>query len=225
MDSSSTDRIAPIAYLPNAVLRGADDAALARAIRMGDPRAEREAWRRFRPMVFRLALYATGSRAAADDLAVRVLETFLTRAVARSHGEEEEGLVPILLTIAARAIQRRLRWGWLRSGTATGRREATPTLAEAGGDRSVQAAVGRFLTLNGGLSPLARTAFALHYLEAREIDEVAIVIGKPLRATRRLLRRTWLGLATRINRDPVLADILPTLAVYAVGDGGGEPVP
>jgi DNA-directed RNA polymerase specialized sigma24 family protein len=222
MDSPSTDRIAPIAYLPTAVLRGADDAALARAIRLGDPRAEREAWRRFRPMLLRLGLYATGSRAAAEDLASHVLDTFLARAAARA--QDDEGLVPILLTIAARAIQRRLRWGWLRGPAGAGRREATPTLAEAGGDRAAQAAVGRFLTLTASLSPLARTAFALHYLEAREIDEVAVVLGKPLRATRRLLRRTWVRLAARINRDPVLADILPTLAVHAVGDGD-EPVP
>jgi DNA-directed RNA polymerase specialized sigma24 family protein len=219
MESSSSDRIASIAYLPNAVLRGADEAALARAIRMGDPRAEREAWRRFRPMVFRVALYATGSRTVADDVAGRVLDTFLARAVARA--EDDEGLVPILLTLAARAIVRRLRWGRLLG--APGRLEATPTLAEAGGDRAVQAAVGRFLALTAGLSPLARTAFALHYLEAREVDEVAIVVGKPLRATRRLLRRTWIRLADRVNRDPVLADVLPTLAVHALGDDDGEP--
>jgi DNA-directed RNA polymerase specialized sigma24 family protein len=200
--------LAPIAYLPSATLAGADETRLADALADDDPRAMREVWQRFQPMVSRIALYATGSPPAAQAVSRRVFRALL----ARLEDEPElTELMPLVLAIAAREVRRavaraRLR-RWLRL-----RREPLPDLPLAEVDPFSGQALLRFFVLLDRLGPLDRTAFSLRFFERRELHEVAEALGvTALRAERRL-GRVWRRLARTVREDPTMADILPTLA-------------
>jgi len=65
--------------LPSATLAGADDTTLVKGLCEGDPRATREAWHRFGPMVHRLLLRTLGPEGDLEDLSQEVFITFFDR--------------------------------------------------------------------------------------------------------------------------------------------------
>jgi RNA polymerase sigma-70 factor (ECF subfamily) len=200
--------LAPIAYLPSATLAGADETRLADALADDDPRAMREAWQRFQPMVSRIALSATGSLPAAQAVSRRVFRVLLARL---ENEPELTELTPLVLAIAAREIRRavgraRLR-RWLRL-----RRAPLPDLPLAEVDPFSRQALLRFFVLLDRLGPLDRTVFSLRFFERCEVHEVAEALGVTSQSAERRLARVWRRLARTVREDPTMADILPTLA-------------
>ena len=208
VEADSQHGLTPIAYLPSATLAGADEARLARSLAGEDPRALREAWRRFQPLVVRIALAATGSLPVAEALAQRVFGALL----ARLASDADAGVLgPLLLAITVREVRRAgrraraRRWFRLRAGP-------LPELPVEALDPFSRQALIRFFVLLDRLGPLDRAAFALRFFERREIHEIAAALGSTSARTERRLGRAWKRLARIVREDATMADILPTLA-------------
>jgi DNA-directed RNA polymerase specialized sigma24 family protein len=202
--------LAPIAYLPSATLAGADEARLLRALAADDPRALREVWRRFQPMVTRVALAATGSLPAAEAVSRRVFGALLAQLAGDPDAAE---LTPLLLAITVREVRRAARrararrWFRLRAGP-------LPELPVATLDPFSRQALIRFFVLLDRLAPLDRAAFSLRFFERREVHEVAEALGSTSARTERRLGRAWKKLSRIVRDDGTMADILPTLAPH-----------
>jgi DNA-directed RNA polymerase specialized sigma24 family protein len=216
VEAESNHGLAPIAYLPSATLAGADEARLARALAGEDPSALRETWRRFHPLVVRIALAASGSLPAAEALSQRVFRALLAQLASdeRLASDQIDGeLTPLLLAITVREVRRAgrraraRRWFRLRAGP-------LPELPVAALDPFSRQALIRFFVLLDRLGPLDRAAFALRFFERREVHEIAAALGSTSARAERRLARVWRKLARIVREDATMADILPTLAPH-----------
>jgi RNA polymerase sigma-70 factor (ECF subfamily) len=228
MEAHNRDRLAPIAYLPTAMLTGADDAALGRALARRDPRAEREACRRFHPLAHRIALHATGSRATAARVARRVLRRFFASAD-QILADPVDVPTALVLALTAREVRRSLRLARLRRvarALVPGRARPAPDLATDARDPFTREVIHRFVVLAERLGPLDRTAFSLRFIEGLGVAEVAAALDLPPASAKRRLDRVWRRMARRTERDAVLADLLAALPPppeAGADDGDGLP--
>ena len=209
METDRSDGLAPIAYLPGARLAGADEATLASGLCGGDPRALREVWRRFQPMVLRIAIHGTGAPSAAHALTRRVFAALLDRL---DRDDTNPELTPLLLSIVAREVRRAVRRSRARRWLGL-RVIDVLDLTTLHPDPFAQQSLVRFFVLLDRLGPLDRTAFSLRFFERRELDEVAAALDLTPAVTERRLARAWKLLARAVRDDAALADLLPTLAI------------
>jgi RNA polymerase sigma-70 factor (ECF subfamily) len=204
--------LAPIAYLPGAALAEADDTALVRALVADDPRAAREAWRRFGPLVRRLVLRTLGPEADLDDMTQEVFITFFDRVKTL---RDPRTVTAFIMSITTFKIRHHLRWRWLRRWLVMPGDVERFDLRTAQPATEAREAVTRLFTLLDRLSPLDRTAFTLRFIEGLELREVATVLDVSLATTKRRLAKGWRRLAAIVDDDPALGDLLPALT----GDG------
>jgi RNA polymerase sigma-70 factor (ECF subfamily) len=212
MKTSRSDRLAPIAYLPGATLAEADDPALVRALVAGDPRATREAWRRFGPLVRRLVIRMLGPQADLDDMTQEVFITFFDRVKTL---RDPCTVSAFIMSITTFKVRHHLRWRWLRRWLVMPGDVETLDLRAAQPNGDAREAVGRLFVLLDRLSPLDRTAFTLRFIEGMELREVATVLEVSLATTKRRLVKSWQRLAVLVREDPALVELLP-----ALGSGG-----
>ncbi len=208
MKTSRSDRLAPIAYLPGATLADADDPALVRALMAGDPRATREAWRRFGPLVRRLVMRTLGPQADLDDMTQEVFITFFDRVKTL---RDPRTVSAFIMSITTFKIRHHLRWRWLRRWLVMPGDVETLDLRASQPSGDAREAVGRLFVLLDRLSPLDRTAFTLRFIEGMELREVATVLEVSLATTKRRLVKSWQRLAVMVREDPALVELLPAL--------------
>ena len=220
MKTSRSDRLAPIAYLPGATLAEADDPALVRALMAGDPRATREAWRRFGPLVRRLVMRTLGPQADLDDMTQEVFITFFDRVKTL---RDPRTVTAFIMSITAFKIRHHLRWRWLRRWLVMPGDVETLDLRAAQPTGDAREAVGRLFVLLDRLSPLDRTAFTLRFIEGMELREVATVLEVSLATTKRRLVKTWQRLAVLVREDPALVELLPALGSDAADATAASP--
>jgi RNA polymerase sigma-70 factor (ECF subfamily) len=210
-------RLATIAYLPGATLADADETALVQALLAGDPRAAREAWRRFGPLVRRIVLRTLGPQADVDDMTQDVFITFFDRVKTL---RDPNSVTAFIVSITTFKLRHHLRWRWLRRWLVMpGDVEALDLRAtQPNGD--AREAVGRLFALLDRLSPLDRTAFTLRFIEELELTEVAKALDVSLATIKRRLTKTWQRMASLVREDPALVELLPALG----SDAGVAPV-
>jgi RNA polymerase sigma-70 factor (ECF subfamily) len=217
----SSSLASSLSYLPSATLAGADDTTLVKGLCEGDPRATREAWHRFGPMVHRLLLRTLGPEGDLEDLSQEVFITFFDRVKTL---RDPRTVTAFLMSITAFKIRYFLRWRWLRRWLFLPGRSEPVDLRSVEQAPEAREALVRFFKVLDRLSPVDRTAFTLRFVEEMELREVAAAIDLSLATTKRRLTRAWKRVALLVSRDPALEQFLrgmPGGHVDADADTGG----
>jgi RNA polymerase sigma-70 factor (ECF subfamily) len=218
MKAPRTDRPALIAYLPSATLADADDVTLVRGLVAGDPRATREAWRRFGPMVRRILLRTLGPESELEDLSQEVFITFFDRVKTL---RDPRTLTAFIMSITSFKIRHHLRWRWLRRWLVLPGQVEKLELRTFQPNAEAREALVRFFKILDRLNAVDRTAFTLRFVEELELRDVAAALDLSLATTKRRLTRTWKRLACLVRTDPALSDLLPA---FEKGIEGGASV-
>ena len=172
----------------------ADDGALVRALKAGEPDAPRQLVERFGGLLFGLCLRMMGQREDAED----VLQETLLRALRGLAGfDGERPLRPWLVGIAAN-----------RCRTALGRRSKRPVAVgnpeEAPDHRPGLAdpddLAGELERAIARLRPDYRTVFALYHEQALSYEEIAESLNRPVGTIKTWLHRARADLADDLAR-------------------------
>jgi RNA polymerase sigma-70 factor (ECF subfamily) len=205
MKAHRPDRPSSVVFLPSATLAGADDTTLVQGLCAGDPRATREAWHRFGPMVHRLLLRTLGPETELEDLSQEVFITFFDRVKTL---RDPRTVTAFLMSITAFKIRYYLRWRWLRRWLFLPGRSEPTDLRSVEQAPEAREALLRFFKVLDHLNPVDRTAFTLRFVEELELREVAAAIDLSLATTKRRLTRAWKRVARLVERDPALEHFL-----------------
>jgi len=197
--------ISPLAYLPSAAMPEADEAALVRGLRQGDPRCTREAWFRFGPTVRRLLMRALGPIPELEDLSQEVFITFFDRVHTL---RDPRTVTAFIMSITAFKIRHHLRWRWVRRWLVPVGATPPLDLRTVQSDGDAREALQRFFAALDQLSPLDRTAFTLRFVEEMELQQVAEALGWSMATTKRRLSKTWKRLGALLRNDAALAPFL-----------------
>lgn len=180
------------------------DGELAAALIAGDPSASAIAWRRFVPLVSRMARRALGSREGVEDVVQDVFST-LFRAIHRLR--EPDALRGFVITITRRLVGHDLRK----------RRARAHLNADLGlhllnssdrGDPATHHAYLHFRLLLGRLKERERRAFILRFVACMGVPEVAHTLGVSVPTARRAFSRAQSRLTLWAGRHPFLSDYL-----------------
>jgi RNA polymerase sigma-70 factor (ECF subfamily) len=207
MKAPRPDRPALIAYLPSATLADADEVTLVRGLVAADPRATREAWRRFGPMVRRILLRTLGPDSELEDLSQEVFITFFDRVKTL---RDPRTLIAFIMSITTFKIRHHLRWRWLRRWLVLPGQVEKLELRTFQPNAEAHEALVRFFEILDRLNAVDRTAFTLRFVEELELREVAAALDLSLATTKRRLTRTWKRIAFLVRNDPALGDLLPS---------------
>jgi RNA polymerase sigma-70 factor (ECF subfamily) len=197
-----------LVFLPSATLAGADDATLVKGLCEDDPRATREAWHRFGPMVHRLLLRTLGPEGDLEDLSQEVFITFFDRVKTL---RDPRTVTAFLMSITTYRIRYYLRWRWLRRWLFLSGRTEPVDLRSVEQAPEAREALVRFFKVLDRLNPVDRTAFTLRFVEELELREVAAAINLSLATTKRRLARAWKRVARLVRNDPSLEQFLREL--------------
>jgi RNA polymerase sigma-70 factor (ECF subfamily) len=195
----------PIAYLPGAALADADDETLVRELVAGNPRATREAWRRYGTMVRRLLLRTLGPEADLEDLSQEVFITFFDRVRTL---RDPRTVTAFMMSITANKVRHHLRWRWLRRWLVLPGHVEKLDLRAMQPNPEAREAVMRFFKVLDRLNAVDRTAFTLRFVEELELRDVAAALDLSLATTKRRLDRAWRRLASLVRADRALGDLL-----------------
>jgi RNA polymerase sigma factor (sigma-70 family) len=195
----------PVAYLPSAALPDADDDALVRGLRAGDPRSTREAWFRFGPTVRRLLLRALGPIPEMEDLSQEVFITFFDRVHTL---RDARTVTAFIMSITAFKIRHHLRWRWVRRWIVPAGPTPPRDLRTVQTDADSREALQRLFAVLDRLDALDRTAFTLRFVEEMELQQVADAMGWSTATTKRRLNRTWKRLSALLRDDAALEPFL-----------------
>jgi RNA polymerase sigma-70 factor (ECF subfamily) len=213
--SVSRDRSAQISYLPSATLADADDATLVRGLLENDPRATREAWRRFGPVVRRILLRTLGPESELEDLSQEVFITFFDRVRTL---RDPRTVTAFIMSITAFKIRHHLRWRWLRRWLVLPGQVEKLDLRAFQPNAEAREALDRFFKILDRVNAVDRTAFTLRYVEEMELRDVAVALDLSLATTKRRLARTWKRLSVLVRTDPALGELLPMFTVGVEGE-------
>jgi RNA polymerase sigma-70 factor (ECF subfamily) len=216
MKARRSDPSSNVIFPPSAIPARADDTTLVKGLCEDDPRATREAWHRFGPMVHRQLLRALGPSADLEDLSQEVFITFFDRVKTL---RDPRRVTAFLMSIAGFKINyylRRLcarRWLFLRGRTGPGDLRSVEQAPEA------REALGRFLKVLDRLNPIDRTVFTLRFIEELDLRTVATAVDLSLATIKRRFSRSWQRVAQLMSRDPALAHLLNELPDDDSGPG------
>jgi RNA polymerase sigma-70 factor, ECF subfamily len=197
---------ASVVYPPTATLADADDTTLVRGLLDGDPRATREAWRRFGPMVRRILLRTLGPESELEDLSQEVFITFFDRVRTL---RDPRTVTAFIMSITAFKIRHHLRWRWLRRWLVLPGQVEKLDMRTFQPNAEAREALNCFFRILDKVNATDRTAFTLRFVEEMELREVATTMDMSLATTKRRLARTWKRLAALVRTDPSLGELLP----------------
>ena len=202
MVSSPQPSRARLVALPSPTMAQADDATLARAASLGDPRATSVLWDRFSPLVRRMLRRTLGPHAEVDDL----LQQVFLRVLGQLGGLPDSAqLRPLVVAVTVRVLggelrrQRvrrllRLRSPWHTSEPALGPSDAT-----------TRTALSSLYRILDGLDAEARLAFTLKHFEGLQITELASAMDASLSSAKRRLARANARVQAAVRRDAALS--------------------
>jgi RNA polymerase sigma-70 factor (ECF subfamily) len=203
-----TDRAHGLSTVDNREARGADDGALARALLTRDPRAAREAWEIYSPMVIGYFRRFLGLGQDRHDLCQEVfLRLFRRIGELREPAALRAFIVSICLGIARNEHRRQRVRRWMHL-TSSG---DLPDIAAAPLDPEAREAASRLYAVLSRVSAEDCSLFITRYVDEMEIADIAVVHGLSFGTTKRRLARATRRISARLEREPALSGYLGRL--------------
>lgn len=181
------------------------DAELAVALIAGDPSAAALAWRRFLPLVSRMARRAFGSGEEVEDIVQDAFST-LFRAINRLR--EPEALRAFVITVTKRVLGHELRKRRARAHLSADLGIQLLNTIRERGDPATHHAYIHFRLLLGRLKERERRAFILRFVVCMDAPEVAHTLGVSVPTARRAFLRAQSRLTLWAGRHAFLSDYL-----------------
>jgi RNA polymerase sigma-70 factor (ECF subfamily) len=178
------------------------DADLVAGLRRGDLRAQRIAWDRFAPTVYRLAHRALGSTEDARDATQDVLLCVFAKA---AKIDKPESLKAFVTSVMVRTLKYELRRRRMRRWLVLSDTGQMPEPATLEPDYASRQMLRRFYAILDTLSAPARLVFVLRHIEGLTLEEVAETMDLSLATVKRRLSAAVERISAAIERDPDLA--------------------
>ncbi len=204
---ASSSKVVHLSDVRRAALRAVDDDpdALARALREGEPWAERAFLEQRTPHVERILTRILGARTDLDDLVQEVFVRAFQRVEELREPRALQGwLTSIAVFVAREAIRSSRRRRWLQFMAP----EETPELPAALASPEVRAAARAFYQVVAALDADARIAFTLRFVEGMELAEIAGACGVSLATVKRRIKAAEADFIERAEAHEALVDWL-----------------
>ena len=195
---------APLSLVVSPDRRELEDSELAVALGAGEPWAVGEVWRRFAPMVLKMAERALGSRTDAEDLAQEVFYRVCQLAASL---RDPNSLRSFIYSIAIRVLKTTLRYRRLRRWLSFHRPETLVDLRHSTPDVEGRDSLKRFYALLDRLSDRDRLVFVLRRVESMTVEEIATVMELSESTVKRSLLKSSEQLSKWVQREPALAEL------------------
>lgn len=193
-----------------------DDAALAAALRMREPRAAIEVANAYGPLVRRIVSRFVGSAGDAQDLCQEVFLRFFKRI---DELRDPAALRGFLISIALGVGRNEARRARVRRWVGLTSSGDLPDIAgPLAWDPEAREATIHLYAVLERMSAEDRSLFTARFAERMEVAEVADAHGMTLATTKRRLARLTMRLSAKMSRDPLLA---PYVNLMAKRDAAG----
>jgi RNA polymerase sigma factor (sigma-70 family) len=198
----------PLSLVPSADGPGASDAILGRALVAGDAWAVAETWRRFAPMVLKMAERALGSRSEADDVCQDVFYYLLRKAKTL---RDPDSLRSFVYSFAVRELKYQLRRRRLRSWLSSSHEpEDLADVRSHSLDVESRDLLRKCYAVLDRLSPRDRLVFVLRRMESMTVEEIATTMDLSVSTVKRSMNHASGRLSRWIRSDPSLAELVQT---------------
>jgi RNA polymerase sigma-70 factor (ECF subfamily) len=192
----------PLSLVGGQDRRKASDGDVARALGAGEAWAAVETWRRFAPMVLRLARRTLGSASEADDVGQEVFCRVYRKVRTL---REPDSFRNFIYTCALRVLQTELHRKKMRSWFSA----QPPELLDCEGSETLDVEardlLRRFYRLFERLSARDRLVFVMRRVESMGIDEIAVAMKISESTVKRALAHASSRLSRWMKDEPGLA--------------------
>jgi RNA polymerase sigma-70 factor (ECF subfamily) len=178
------------------------DAEVVAGLRRGELRAQRIAWERYAPTVYRLSQRALGSTEDARDATQDVLACVFAKA---AKIEKPEALKAFVMSVMIRTLKYELRRRRMRRWLVLSDTGQPPEAVTLAPDHASRQLLRRFYAILDTLSAPARLVFVLRHIEGLTLDEVAEAMALSLATVKRRLSAATERLSALLEREPELA--------------------
>jgi RNA polymerase sigma-70 factor (ECF subfamily) len=188
-------------------VRGSDlasslsDSEVVDGLKRGEVRAQRIAWERYSPTVYRLAHRALGSAEDARDVTQDTLLCVFAKA---STIEKPEALKAFVMSVMIRTLKYELRRRRMRRWLVLSKTGEVPEAAMNEPDFGSRQLLRRFYEVLDSLNTELRLVFVLHRIEGLTLDEVTQAMDLSLATVKRRLAAATEKLSVMLDRDPEL---------------------
>jgi len=196
---------APLSLVVTQDRRAATDGDVARGMMMGDEWAIAETWRRFAPMVLRMAKRILGSQSEAEDVGQEVFYRVFRKAKLL---REPDSLRSFVYACAMRSLKTELRRRKLRAWLHFDKPEVLACLGSRTLDVESRDLLRRFHGLLERLNARDRLVFVLRRMESMTVEEVAASMEISESTVKRSMTHASNRLSHWIAADPGLAGLL-----------------
>lgn len=179
--------------------RTATDGDVARGLSAGETWAAVEAWRRFAPMVLRLARRTLGSMSEADDVGQEVFSRVYSKIGTL---REPESLRNFIYTCAIRVLHNELHRKKMRAWFSLEPPASLDSFAGETLNVESRDLLRRFYQLLERLKPRDRIVFVLRRVEAMSIEEIAVTTRTSESTVKRSLARASSHLSRWMEDEP-----------------------
>jgi len=205
---------APLSLLFRSEWRSTSDGEVARGLAAGDAWAITETWRRFAPMVLKMAEHALGSRYEADDVAQEVFYRVFRKAKTL---RDPDSLRSFVYSFAVRELRYHLRSKRLRAWLSFHQPETLAELSSPASELGCRTSdvesrdlLRKCNTLLDRLAPRDRLVFVLRRMESMTVEEIAATMDISPSTVKRSMAKASSRLSRWIAADPGLASLLET---------------
>lgn len=196
---------APLSLVVTQDRRAATDGDVARGMMVGDEWAVAEAWRRFAPMVLRMAKRILGSQSEAEDVGQEVFYLVFRKAKLL---REPDSLRSFVYTCAMRSLKTELRRRKLRAWLRFDKPEVLACLGSHTLDVESRDLLRKFHGLLERLAARDRLVFVLRRMESMTVEEIAASMEISESTVKRSMAHASSRLSHWISADPGLAGLL-----------------
>ncbi len=181
------------------------DGVLGRALAQGDAWALAETWRRFTPMVLKMAERTLGSPSEADDVCQDVFCYLFRKAKTL---REPESLRSFVYSFAIRELKYQLRRRKLRAWLSFHQPADLADLRSHSLNLESRDLLRKCHAILDRLSPRHRLIFVLRRVESMTVEEIAATMNLSVSTVKRSMAHASGRLSRWIQADPELADLL-----------------
>ena len=196
---------APLSLVVTHDRRAASDGDLARGMMVGDEWAVAETWRRFAPMVLRMAKRILGSQSEAEDVGQEVFYRVFRKVKLL---REPDSLRSFVYACAIRALKTELRRKKLRGWLLFDKPEVLACLGSRTLDVESRDLLRKFHGLLERLTARDRLVFVMRRMESMTVEEIAASMDISESTVKRSMAHASSRLSHWISADPGLAGLL-----------------